>query len=95
MVAALLIMATIKEIFLGIVSAVLELASVVWFSFYYISESVLLFFTPDFLRTQKSLKGKVVLVTGGAGGVGQELAIRLARLKARVVIWDVNEKGEN
>lgn len=45
------------------------------------------------MRTQRSLKGKVVLVTGGAGGVGQELAIRLARIKAKVVIWDVNEKG--
>lgn len=43
--------------------------------------------------SKKTLRGKVILVTGGAGGVGQELALRLARFKARVVIWDNNEKA--
>ncbi|KAJ8979390.1 hypothetical protein NQ317_015819 [Molorchus minor] len=34
-----------------------------------------------------------LLVTGGAGGVGQELVLRLAREGAKVVVWDLNEKA--
>lgn len=87
------VMSSIKRFFLGVISAIWELTLLMWLTFYYTTESVILFFTPSFMRAQVSLKGKVVLVTGGAGGVGQELAIRLARQKAKVVIWDVNEKG--
>lgn len=60
---------------------------------YYVTESIIYNITPWFLRSRKSLKGKVVVITGGAGGLGQELALRLARIKARVVVWDNNEKG--
>ena len=37
------------------------------------------------------VKGKVVLVTGAASGVGREDALLLAREGARVVLTDVNE----
>ncbi|XP_044272348.1 short-chain dehydrogenase/reductase family 16C member 6 [Tribolium madens] len=72
---------------------IIELIVLSWLSVYYIAEALILTFTPSFLRRMKTLRGKVVLVTGGAGGVGQELALRLARQKARVVIWDNNEKA--
>lgn len=36
----------------------------------------------------------MVLITGGAGGVGRELAMRFAGKNAVVVIWDVNNEGE-
>src|SRR5216683_1645253 len=39
------------------------------------------------------VKGKVVIVTGGASGVGKEDALLLAREGARVVITDVNEEA--
>ncbi|HBU08816.1 MAG TPA: beta-ketoacyl-ACP reductase [Candidatus Omnitrophica bacterium] len=39
------------------------------------------------------LKDKTALVTGGARGIGREIALRLAREGANVVIWDVNPES--
>jgi len=39
------------------------------------------------------MAGKVAIVTGGASGMGQITARRLARQGAKVAIFDVNEKG--
>lgn len=39
------------------------------------------------------VQGKVILVTGGASGVGREDALLLAREGARVVLTDVNEEA--
>ena len=36
------------------------------------------------------LKGKVVIVTGAAAGIGRATAIRFAEEGARVAGWDVN-----
>lgn len=82
-----------KQLVLRVVSFFWELVVIGWLAAYYMTEAVILYFTPSFLRTEKSLKGKVVVITGGAGGVGQELAVRLARNNAKVVVWDINEKG--
>lgn len=40
-----------------------------------------------------AFKGKVALVTGGASGMGQLDALRLAKQGAKVAIMDLNEKG--
>jgi NAD(P)-dependent dehydrogenase (short-subunit alcohol dehydrogenase family) len=39
------------------------------------------------------MSGKVAIVTGGASGMGQITARRLAKQGAKVAIFDVNEKG--
>ena len=39
------------------------------------------------------VKGKVVLITGAASGVGRENALLLAAEGAKVVLTDVNEEG--
>ncbi|XP_078047329.1 estradiol 17-beta-dehydrogenase 11 [Augochlora pura] len=39
----------------------------------------------------KSITGEIALVTGGGGGLGRLIALRLANLGATVVIWDVNK----
>ncbi|CAH1115975.1 unnamed protein product [Phaedon cochleariae] len=42
---------------------------------------------------RKDISGEVALVTGGGGGLGRLLALRLAKLGAKVVLWDINIKG--
>ncbi|CAH0725681.1 unnamed protein product, partial [Brenthis ino] len=42
---------------------------------------------------KKDLKGSIALVTGGGGGLGSLIALRLARLGCVVVLWDINSKG--
>lgn len=51
-------------------------------------------FIPKKYQPRKKLDGEIALVTGGAGGIGRLVALRLAKLNAKVVLWDVNEKGE-
>jgi 2-hydroxycyclohexanecarboxyl-CoA dehydrogenase len=38
----------------------------------------------------KGLKDKVVVVTGGGGGIGAATCLRYAEAGARVVVWDIN-----
>ncbi|XP_022823183.1 estradiol 17-beta-dehydrogenase 11-like [Spodoptera litura] len=44
-------------------------------------------------RPKKDLKGAVAVVTGGGGGLGSLIALRLARLGCTVVLWDINKQG--
>ena len=37
------------------------------------------------------LRNKVVIVTGGTGGIGRATAVRFAQEGARVAIWDMND----
>ncbi len=39
------------------------------------------------------LSGKVVIVTGGAAGIGRATALAFAREGARLAVWDVSEEG--
>ncbi|TMW55540.1 hypothetical protein Poli38472_010422 [Pythium oligandrum] len=43
-------------------------------------------------QRQKSVKGDVVLVTGGGMGIGRLLALKFARLGAVVIVWDLNQE---
>ncbi|WP_099290764.1 SDR family NAD(P)-dependent oxidoreductase [Butyricimonas sp. Marseille-P3923] len=40
-----------------------------------------------------SLKGKIILVTGAAGGIGRTTAIECSRMGAGLVLTDINEEG--
>ncbi|PIK52311.1 putative 17-beta-hydroxysteroid dehydrogenase 13-like [Apostichopus japonicus] len=42
---------------------------------------------------QKSVDGKIILVTGAGHGIGRLTALKLAKNGATLVLWDINEKG--
>ena len=40
----------------------------------------------------RNLEGKSVLITGGASGIGKIMARLLLERKAKIVIWDIDDK---
>ncbi|KAI4881031.1 hypothetical protein NFI96_021800 [Prochilodus magdalenae] len=42
---------------------------------------------------RKSVAGETVLLSGAGSGLGRLMALEFARLGARLVLWDVNEEG--
>lgn len=57
-----------------------------------IIESIVKMFIPAKYK-MKSIVGDIALVTGGGGGLGRLLALRLANLGAIVVVWDINKES--
>ncbi|XP_070533995.1 estradiol 17-beta-dehydrogenase 11-like [Ptychodera flava] len=53
-------------------------------------ESLFRLFVPP---GRKSVDGQVVLITGAGHGIGRCLAIKFAKLGAHLVLWDINETG--
>ena len=44
-------------------------------------------------RPRHGLSGEVVLITGGANGIGRQMAHTFASRGCTVVIWDIDEVG--
>jgi len=74
------------------IALILEILVAVAWTLYHVVERTVLLFVPT-SRRAKSIKGQIVLVTGGGSGIGRLICLRYARLGATVVTWDVNEGG--
>jgi NAD(P)-dependent dehydrogenase (short-subunit alcohol dehydrogenase family) len=48
---------------------------------------------PDIMNRRIALSSARVLITGGASGLGRQMAIQAAKRGARVVIWDRDADG--
>lgn len=73
-----------------------SIGGVIWFlalSIIAIVEGILKSLIPKRYK-MKSIEGEIALVTGGGGGLGRLLSLRLANLGAIVVVWDINEDGK-
>jgi len=45
--------------------------------------------------SKKDLTGKIVLITGGGGGLGKHLAISFAKCGATIVLWDIEKESND
>lgn len=61
-------------------------------AFWYLIRAFVLFFIPKCLRF-KDVSNDIVLITGGASGLGRLMAIKFAKLGSKVIIWDLNLAG--
>lgn len=41
----------------------------------------------------QNLQGELALVTGGGGGLGRLISLRLSKLGVNIVIWDIKQEG--
>ena len=70
-----------------------DIVWVILCSVYYYLECLLKTLTPYSYRHKTDFTEKIVLITGGAGGIAKFLAVKLASRRAHVVLWDINQKG--
>ncbi|XP_074656242.1 epidermal retinol dehydrogenase 2-like [Tubulanus polymorphus] len=77
---------------MAVMAEILDLLRVLVLTIYYIVESWVLFFIPASMK-KKNISGKLVLITGAGSGLGRLMANEFAKLGCNLVLWDVNEKG--
>lgn len=69
------------------------IVDVIGFLFFVVSQIFRAVYNAILPRRFKDIQGEIALVTGGGGGLGRLLALRLAKLGATVVLWDINAQA--
>ncbi|XP_054721802.1 short-chain dehydrogenase/reductase family 16C member 6-like [Uloborus diversus] len=59
---------------------------------YYWITSIILYFVPNRFK-YKDITGEIVLITGAGSGIGRLMSLNFAKKGAILVLWDVNQKG--
>jgi len=57
-----------------------------------IFRAIVIFFIPTRCRI-KDVTNKLVLITGAGSGLGAALAVRFAKRKSKLILWDINTDG--
>nr|XP_022916264.1 estradiol 17-beta-dehydrogenase 11-like [Onthophagus taurus]XP_022916265.1 estradiol 17-beta-dehydrogenase 11-like [Onthophagus taurus] len=73
--------------------SIVDIIGFVMISVAHIIYAIIKMCIPNSYKPKKNIAGEIILITGGGSGLGRLLAIKLARLKAIVIVWDVNEEG--
>ncbi|KAL3889586.1 hypothetical protein ACJMK2_001922 [Sinanodonta woodiana] len=70
----------------------LEIIYLLFFLLYCYLESIFRLVVPV---KRKSVKGKIILVTGAGHGIGKEFALEFSRLGGILVLWDINKANND
>ncbi|XP_045475892.1 estradiol 17-beta-dehydrogenase 11 [Harmonia axyridis] len=77
----------------NLLQSILDIVGFIIIAIGMIVQSIVRACLPKSYRKFKELSGQNVLITGGGGGLGRLLALRIANQGAKVMVWDVNEEG--
>uniref|UniRef100_A0A0N4ZSI9 Short-chain dehydrogenase/reductase family 16C member 6 n=1 Tax=Parastrongyloides trichosuri TaxID=131310 RepID=A0A0N4ZSI9_PARTI len=82
-----------KDYSFDIVEEIVEFFKVLLLSIYYILVGCVKALLPSHVLPRKNVENEIVLITGAGSGIGRLMAKEFGKLKAKIVIWDINEKG--
>ncbi|XP_038051478.1 epidermal retinol dehydrogenase 2-like isoform X2 [Patiria miniata] len=60
---------------------------------WYCLEATIMACIPRSMRKRKSVAGEIILVTGAGSGIGRLMAQAFGQLGATIVLWDINQAG--
>ncbi|KAJ7338848.1 hypothetical protein JRQ81_012750 [Phrynocephalus forsythii] len=75
---------------MSLMRSILDTLKCIFLLLYYCLEALVLM---CICTKGKNVAGKIVLVTGSANGIGRQIALNFARLGAILVLWDIDEEG--
>lgn len=77
----------------NVLKSIMDLISFLLISAVLIIKAIFYGCLPKSYKKKKNFENEIVLITGGAGGIGSLVALKLAKLNAKIVLWDVDTTG--